>query len=91
MRRRPLAADDPGLPPAHLRKLTGVTTREKLAWLHAREQWWDDTQDGDSGGWLPWLLDSWEQIDDLPFCGSVGEPCGDAECVCGIAWNAAEG
>lgn len=86
MRRRPPAADDPSLPPAHLQTLTGVvTTREKLAWLRARERWWEDTQGGDSGGWLPWLLDSWDQIGDLPFCGSVGgDPCGDVECLCGI-------
>ncbi len=86
MRRRPREADAPGAPPPHLRTLTAVTTRDKLAWLHDREQWWDATQDEDSGGWLPWLLEGWEQVGDLPFCGKVGEPCDDVECICN-AWH----
>ncbi len=86
MRRRPIAADAPGAPPAHLRTLTAGTSREKLAWIAARDEWWEATHHEDSSGWLPWLLDGWDQVGDLPWCGSVGDPCGDTDCMC-VAWS----
>lgn len=85
MRRRPKEVADVDLPPASLRTFTGATSRQKLAWLDARDQWWHDTKNDDDPGWLDWLLDGYEQVDPMPWCGSIGDPCGDADCMC-IVW-----
>lgn len=85
MRRRP-KQHPAGGPPPELAAFRGRTVREALAWTRARSQWWDDNRDPDDAGWLPWLLDTWDQVDPLPWCGSVGALCGDDNCLC-AAWE----
>jgi hypothetical protein len=83
MRRR-LREQRPDAPPLPLTHYRGTTNREALAWLTAREEWWDATHDENHAGWLPFLLEGWEQVGDLHWCGSVGAPCGDDDCLCAI-------
>lgn len=84
MRRRVREQSGPGAPPLHLARYRGTTLREGLAWIVARKDWWDNTHDEDHPGWLLWLLDGWEQVGDLPFCGATGTPCGSEDCLCAI-------
>jgi hypothetical protein len=84
VRRRP-KEHPAGAPPAELVTFPGGSTREKLAWVRDRERWWDDNRDEDDAGWLSWLIAGWDQVEPLPWCGSVGAPCGDGECMC-VAW-----
>lgn len=88
MRRRPKAVDAPGAPPLPLTRYRGSTNREALAWLSEREAWWDATHDADEQdqvGVLQWTMDGWDQVGDLHWCGSVGAPCADPDCLC-VVW-----
>jgi hypothetical protein len=81
-----------GAPPAELLTFPGGGNREALEWVRAREQWWDDNRDPvHDPGWLPWLMESWDQVDPLPWCGSVGAPCGELDCLCAFGPELFEG
>ena len=85
MRRRPKetpASDRPPLPLTHYR---GSSNRDAVAWVRQREEWWTTTRDPEDSGWLAWLLDGWDQVGDLSWCGSVGAPCGNGDCMC-VVW-----
>ena len=84
MRRR-VKEDVRAAPPLPLSHYRGSTSREALAWLRGRDEWWNANHDEEDGDWLPWLLDGWEQVGDLPWCGSVAAPCGDSDCMC-VLW-----
>ena len=85
MRRR-VRVNAASAPPLPLARFRGSTNREALSWMHERQQWWDATHDVElDGGWLPWLLDGWEQVGDLSWCGSIGDPCADHDCLC-VVW-----
>ena len=73
-------------PPPPLTQYRGSTNREVLAWLEARQEWWDATPDdpGQQSGDLQWLFDGWEQVGDLHWCGSIAAPCGDPDCLCAL-------
>lgn len=72
-------------PPLPLARFRGTTNREALAWMRERAAWWDATHDEDDSGWLSWLLDGWDQVGDPSWCGSIGAPCGDGDCIC-VVW-----
>lgn len=84
MRRRVREESGPGAPPAALRTYTGgPTNREKLAWLEARQLWWDAThEDPEHPLMLEWTIDGHDQVGALHWCGSVGAPCADPDCLC---------
>ena len=76
----------PPLPLAHYR---GSTTREALSWLSARMKWWDENHDPEDVGDLQCLLDGFEQTgESFTFCGSIGAPCGDDDCLCAFEQEA---
>lgn len=72
-------------PPLPLTRYRGRTNREALAWLRDRDDWWTANRDEDDSGWLAWLLEGHDQVGDFPWCGSVGAPCDDRDCLC-IIW-----
>lgn len=76
------ASDAPPLPLTHYR---GSTNREALAWMRDRDEWWTANREEEDSAWLAWLLDGWEQVGDLPWCGSLGALCSDDDCMC-VAW-----
>lgn len=84
MRRRIKDVDPAAGPPLPLTRYRGTTSREALAWMRARDEWWTASRDEDDSGWLLWLLEGWDQVGDLPWCGSVGAPCGDDDCTCAV-------
>lgn len=74
----------PESPPPELLRFTGTTTREKLAWLRARERWWDATHDEEHVHSLTWLLEAYDQIGDaFPWCGDR-PGCTNPDCLCGL-------
>lgn len=85
MRRRPKEGAGAGAPPLPLSRYRGTTNREAFAWLCARDEWWTATRDPDDPGWLGWLLEGYEQTGNGAWCGSVGAPCGDPDCMC-VVW-----
>ena len=82
MRRR-VQANGNGQPPLPLAHYRGSTTREALSWLSARTKWWDENHAPEDVGDLQWLFDGFAQTgENFPFCGSIGAPCGDDDCLC---------
>lgn len=85
MRRRVKERAEGEGPLLPLRHFRGHTNREALTWIRSREEWWTTTADPDDSGWPAWLLDGWEQVGDLSWCGSIGTPCANDDCMC-ITW-----
>lgn len=88
MRRR-VRETGPGAPPLPLTRYRGSSNREAQAWMRARMEWWDNTHDFEAVGDIQFLIDGLDQIGDLHFCGSVGAPCGDPDCLCAAEQEAA--
>lgn len=86
MRRRQTAGPS-NVPPPRLRTYAGRSTREALAWIDARDQWWTVNRHPDDPRWLPFLLEGWEQVGDLKWCGSIGSPCADDDCLCQVPYS----
>ena len=88
MRRRPRESPGRGAPPPELLTFTGTSNRDKLAWLRARDDWWDRThpedEDPEQIGSLQWLFEGHEQVGDFHWCGSVGASCADPDCLCSV-------
>jgi hypothetical protein len=88
VRRRPRERTGPGAPPPELTTFTGTSNRDKLAWLRARDDWWEQihpmADDPDQVGSLQWVIDGHDQVGDFHWCGSVGAPCDDPDCLCTV-------
>lgn len=85
MRRRTREINPADAPPLPLTRYHGSTNREALAWVRDRETWWTANRDPDDSGWLAWLMDGWDRVGDLAWCGSVGAPCDNPDCLC-VVW-----
>ena len=72
MRRRVKEPTGTDVPPLPLTRYRGRTNREALAWIRARDEWWTQYRDPDDPQWLAWLLDGYDQVGNLRWCGSVG-------------------